>query len=67
MADADLFPKEFIDRVKEQMPAARANLELAERRLEVAKAAGADIKVRQKHLFEVRESLRKIRTALGIA
>ncbi len=66
MANEDLFPKEFVERLKAQMPEARANIRLAERRLAVAKAAGGDTTAAEKRIFETAERLRKIRAAFGI-
>lgn len=65
MAD-ELFPKEFIERVKRDLPEAERLLVLAERRIQVAKAIGADTAEQERQVFTLRQNIRRARAALKI-
>lgn len=64
--NVDLFPKEFTDKLKRDLPEAERNLVLAEKRLMVAKAAGADVKERETNIFKLRQQINKIKIAFRI-
>ena len=62
----ELFPREFIEQVRKDIPKAVINLELAEKRLAVAKAAGADVPEQERRIFELRQRISKIKAAFHI-
>ena len=62
----DLFPREFIEKLKKNIPEAEKQLTLAEKRLVVAKAAGVDTKTLENKIFDLQQRIRKIKAAFRV-
>lgn len=66
MAHEDLFPREFLDRIKRDIPKAEEQLNLAQRRIDIARAAGADVKTQELDVVKLRNSIAKMRAAFRL-